>query len=189
MDSIMYMVLEFNCSMLMILEGCVRGTRLVSHHSLCTLFIVTPLDSIISNDTHDSLTLALQRNLALQELERMHKPQRDSFIINIKGGDQDLLVSQSQPNSSIIFNFSAMKLFDRFRKIVMRLIFSFPSQGSGGSTSRQRTCDRPDPPKTSCSSYYSSNSHYSEAIADCIEFINKSSQEGIPNGRKYNVFV
>ncbi|KAK6939355.1 hypothetical protein RJ641_028886 [Dillenia turbinata] len=135
-----------------------------------------------------ALNLLCKGILHCKSLMRMHKPERDSFIINIRG-DQDLPVSHSRPKSSINFNFSAMKLFDRFRKIVMRLIFSFPSQGSGGSTSRQRTCDRPDPPKTSCSSYYSSNSHYSEAIADCIEFINKSSQEGISDGGKSNVFL
>ncbi|MCD9560428.1 hypothetical protein HAX54_019110 [Datura stramonium] len=83
-----------------------------------------------------------------------------------------------------------MKLFDRFRKIVMRFVFPVPTSGrrrpnragaavsaSGpGSGQRRRSCDRPDPPKTSCSSYYSSTSHYNEAIADCIEFFNKSSQ-------------
>ncbi|KAK4345151.1 hypothetical protein RND71_035327 [Anisodus tanguticus] len=48
------------------------------------------------------------------------------------------------------------------------------SEGEMGGQ-RRRSCDRPDPPKTSCSSsYYSSTSHYNEAIADCIEFLNKS---------------
>ncbi|XVF73900.1 hypothetical protein PTKIN_Ptkin13bG0017800 [Pterospermum kingtungense] len=85
--------------------------------------------------------------------------------------------------------FSLMKLFNRFRKILMRLSFSLPSAGSSGSSSsmatKQNNCDRIDPPKTSCSSYYSSHSHYSEAIADCIEFFNKSSQDG----RKSDVWV
>ncbi|XP_057975457.1 uncharacterized protein LOC131162870 [Malania oleifera] len=83
-----------------------------------------------------------------------------------------------------------MKLFDRFRRVLMRFIFSSSSslpshhQGSSSKGTRPSSCDvgsSPDPPKTSCSSYYSSNSHYSEAIADCIEFFNKSSssQDGV----------
>ncbi|XP_031283154.1 uncharacterized protein LOC116141821 [Pistacia vera] len=82
-----------------------------------------------------------------------------------------------------------MKLFNRFRKILMKLIFFFPSPSSSNSSSRQKACDKYDPPKTSCSSYYSSHSHYSEAIADCIEFFNKSSQEGVLDGRKSDVWV
>nr|XP_009768937.1 PREDICTED: uncharacterized protein LOC104219882 [Nicotiana sylvestris] len=71
----------------------------------------------------------------------------------------------------------------------MRLIFvssrSTHTQGAKGGGS----CDRPDPPKTSCSSYYySSTSHYNEAIDDCIDFLNKSSQDqGGFTGRKSNV--
>lgn len=87
--------------------------------------------------------------------------------------------------SSTTLNFSAMKLFNRFRKIVTRLIFSFPSShhhntssSSSSGKTRQKNCDRFDLPKTSCSSYYSSHSHYDEAIADCIEFFNKSAQDG-----------
>ncbi|KAJ9165980.1 hypothetical protein P3X46_020787 [Hevea brasiliensis] len=93
-----------------------------------------------------------------------------------------------------------MKLLNRFRKILMRILFSLPSHHSHGSsagttttnatTFEQRSCcERFDPPKTSCSSYYSSHLHYSEAIDDCIEFLNKSSQEGILDGRKSNVLV
>ncbi|XP_059635675.1 uncharacterized protein LOC132277850 [Cornus florida] len=85
-----------------------------------------------------------------------------------------------------------MKLFDRFRKILMRFIFSLPPRGTSQANTTgpgRRSCDKPDPPKTSCSSYYSSNSHYNEAIADCIEFFNKSSQEGFLNGRKSDVMV
>ncbi|KAM7521207.1 hypothetical protein LguiB_020169 [Lonicera macranthoides] len=91
-----------------------------------------------------------------------------------------------------------MKLFDRFRRILMRFIFSIPSSSSSkgshshpqtnngsSSSSLRRSCDRPDPPKTSCSTYYSSNTHYNEAIADCIDFFNKSSQES----RKSDVMV
>ncbi|KAK8643027.1 hypothetical protein V6N13_012344 [Hibiscus sabdariffa] len=70
-----------------------------------------------------------------------------------------------------------MKLFHRFRKFLIRFLFSsLPSSSTGSS--KQNNSDRFDPPKISCSSYYSSHSHYSEAIADCIDFFNKSSQEG-----------
>ncbi|KAL0314589.1 UNVERIFIED_CONTAM: hypothetical protein Sangu_2303300 [Sesamum angustifolium] len=97
-----------------------------------------------------------------------------------------------------------MKLLDRFRKIIMRFIFprGLPARGrsppseAGGytATARRRSCDRStvETPKTSCSSsynyYYSSNSHYNEAIADCIEFFNKSSQlDGVFSGRNSDV--
>ncbi|KAL0391896.1 UNVERIFIED_CONTAM: AP-2 complex subunit sigma [Sesamum radiatum] len=75
-----------------------------------------------------------------------------------------------------------MKLLNRFRKIIMRFILpAVPARGgSAAAAPRRRSCDGgAEPPKTSCSSYYySSNSHYNEAIADCIEFFNKSSQGG-----------
>ncbi|KAL0323189.1 UNVERIFIED_CONTAM: hypothetical protein Sangu_1938200 [Sesamum angustifolium] len=77
-----------------------------------------------------------------------------------------------------------MKLLNRFRKIIMRFILpAVPARGGSGPAAaapRRRSCDGgAEPPKTSCSSYYySSNSHYNEAIADCIEFFNKSSQGG-----------
>ncbi|KAL1820772.1 hypothetical protein ACET3Z_015641 [Daucus carota] len=80
-----------------------------------------------------------------------------------------------------------MKIFNRFRRILMVLVFPFPSSGSHRSSRRttsessfprRSSCDRSEPPKTSCSSsYYSSSSHYDEAISDCIEFFNRSSQE------------
>lgn len=92
-----------------------------------------------------------------------------------------------------------MKLFDRMRKSLMRWIFSIPSPSpsskgpshsarnasSSGSAPRRKSCDHhmPDPPKTSCSSFYSFNSHHSEAIDDCIEFLNKS-QQGMFSGQK-----
>ncbi|KAF9686729.1 hypothetical protein SADUNF_Sadunf02G0019700 [Salix dunnii] len=47
---------------------------------------------------------------------------------------------------------------------------------------KQRSRERFAPPETSCCSHYSSHSYYSEAIADCIEFFSKSSQEGILDG-------
>ncbi|TXG52069.1 hypothetical protein EZV62_021238 [Acer yangbiense] len=121
---------------------------------------------------------------------QIHQRENRFVAIQIKGtitSDSE----SSQTSTSTKPNFSAMKIFNRFRNILMRLIFSFPSRGSSsssssnGANSKQKNCvDRSyDPPKTSCSSYYSSQSHYSEAIADCIEFFNKSSQEGISDGR------
>ncbi|KAK3231786.1 hypothetical protein Dsin_003667 [Dipteronia sinensis] len=117
---------------------------------------------------------------------QIHQRESRSVAIQIKGtitSDSE----SSQASTSTKPNFSAMKIFNRFRNILMRLIFSFPSRGcsSNRTNSKQKNCvDRSyDPPKTSCSSYYSSQSHYSEAIADCIEFFNKSSQEGISDGR------
>lgn len=117
---------------------------------------------------------------------------------------QEYYQPEQRPNKNSIpslkFNFSAMKLFHRFRKVLMRLVFSsVPSSSSSSrrsssttdhsssSTSRQRNSDRFEPPKTSCSSYYSSYSHYNEAIADCIEFFNKSAQDGILDARKSDV--
>ncbi|KAM7258089.1 hypothetical protein ACFE04_013830 [Oxalis oulophora] len=98
-------------------------------------------------------------------------------------------------SSNSKLNFSTMKIFNRFRKLFMRFMFSIPSSSSS-SSSRHRNdnynCERyDDAPKTSCSSsYYSSHSHYDEAISDCIEFFNKSSQEDvILDGRKSDVWV
>lgn len=120
----------------------------------------------------------------------MHRPQRESFVIQVRGCEA--LLHQANTVSPKL-NFSAMKLFNRFRKILMRLLFSLPSRGSsatsGMANSGSKNCDKFEPPKTSCSSYYSSHSHYNEAIADCIEFFNKSSQEGIMDGRKSDVMV
>ncbi|WOG97778.1 hypothetical protein DCAR_0417119 [Daucus carota subsp. sativus] len=114
-----------------------------------------------------------------------NKSQRDSFVIQVKD------IKQSPCNQNhrepLKFNFSSMKIFNRFRRILMVLVFPFPSSGSHRSSRRttsessfprRSSCDRSEPPKTSCSSsYYSSSSHYDEAISDCIEFFNRSSQE------------
>ncbi|KAF8377834.1 hypothetical protein HHK36_031219 [Tetracentron sinense] len=136
------------------------------------------------NQTTHMITLHFPESIS--QAERMYRPQRESFVIQVKGEGQ---VPQARVAPKL--NLSAMKLFDRFRKILMHIVFSLPSRTSSASStvSRQRPSDRPDPPKTSCSSYYSCNSHYTEAIADCIEFFNKSSQEGILNGRKSDAIV
>ncbi|XP_041016650.1 uncharacterized protein LOC121259209 [Juglans microcarpa x Juglans regia] len=124
----------------------------------------------------------------------MHRPQRESFVIQLLSGREALPDQASTVPPK--FNFSdQMKLFNSFRKILMRLLFSLPSRGSSaasGMAARQKNCDTNvshEPPKTSCSSYYSSHSHYNEAIADCIEFFNKSSQDGILDSRKSDVQV
>lgn len=116
----------------------------------------------------------------------MHQTQ--SFVLETAGGEEGH--SQVPHQSSCRFNFAAMKLFDRFRKIIIRLIFPLPLRGSpsgSGHVQRRRSCDQLDPPKTSCSSYYSSNAHYSEAIADCIEFFKQSSQDEFSGGRRSDV--
>ncbi|CAN4122977.1 unnamed protein product [Withania somnifera] len=117
--------------------------------------------------------------------------QRESFVV-IQVSENFQSSQATRPPSNKLINFSAMKLFDRFRKIVMRRnrAGATMSASGPGSGQRRRSCDRPDPPKTSCSSYYSSTSHYNEAIADCIEFFNKSSQDqGTYSGRKSDVIV
>lgn len=115
----------------------------------------------------------------------MHNPhQTESFVIQVRGSEASEAVSSSSRSK---FNLSAMKLFHRFRKILMRLIFSVPSPADAAASSRHRNSDRFDPPKTSCSSYYSSYSHYNEAIADCIEFFNKSAQDGFLDASQSDV--
>ncbi|KAF9618457.1 hypothetical protein IFM89_001180 [Coptis chinensis] len=115
----------------------------------------------------------------------MYRLQSESFVVQIKGGEEQVPTAVCRSSTTL----SSMKLFDRFRKILMRFVFSLPS---ARSVPRHRSthADRPEPPKTSCSSYhYSPNSHYNEAIADCIEFFNKSSQDGTFVGRKSDVLV
>ncbi|CAN1163338.1 hypothetical protein LINPERPRIM_LOCUS32607 [Linum perenne] len=74
--------------------------------------------------------------------------------------------------------FWPMKLFHRFRKILVRLLFSSTTPSSYRDHDQHYSAAEVDPPKTSCSSSmynYSTQLHYSEAVADCIEFLNKSS--------------
>lgn len=106
-----------------------------------------------------------------------------SFVIQVSEGEEE-----NHKTPSFKFNLSPMKLFHRFRKVLMHLVFSSSSSNSR-KDSRHRNSDRFEPPKTSCSSYYSSYSHYNEAISDCIEFFNKSAQDGILDARKSDVAV
>ena len=103
---------------------------------------------------------------------------KDSFVIRVLETNVNNNNNINNSTVSPKLNLSTMKIFNRFRKLLMRLIFSLPSSTRSSSASAmQRNSDRFEPPKTSCSSYYSSHSHYNEAIADCIEFFNKSSQD------------
>ncbi|KAG9443012.1 hypothetical protein H6P81_018866 [Aristolochia fimbriata] len=104
----------------------------------------------------------------------------DSFVIPVSRVDEGRGRRSSISGVNKV-NLSPMRLFDRFRKIVLRFVFLVPRRGGRHpSVTRNRggAADYPEPPKTSCSSYhYSPNSHYAEAIADCIEFLHKSAQE------------
>lgn len=103
---------------------------------------------------------------------------KHNFVIQIQGHHQ-----QAQQPLFQTPNFSAMKILNRFRRLFMRFMFSIPPSKSATSSSgtsvglRRQSFDRSDPPRSSCNSsyYYSSNTHYNEAISDCIEFFNKSS--------------
>ncbi|KAK1362308.1 hypothetical protein POM88_046782 [Heracleum sosnowskyi] len=132
-----------------------------------------------------------------------NRSQRESFVIQVKDIKQHPC-SQNPPEpahsgSSLKFNFSSMKIFNRFRRILMGFVFPFPSSTSHRSSRRtacessfprRSSCDRSEAPKTSCSSsYYSSNSHYDEAISDCIEFFNKSSQEDVFDAKFSDLMV
>ncbi|KAK7352251.1 hypothetical protein VNO80_17670 [Phaseolus coccineus] len=116
----------------------------------------------------------------------MNNPLRgtENFVIQIREATEEASFEQTPQPPPKFNNLSAMNLFQRFRKIFMRLVFSVPRRSKD---SKHKVSDRFEPPKTSCSSYYSSYSHYNEAIADCIEFFNKSAQDGIFDGRKSDV--
>ncbi|WMV16636.1 hypothetical protein MTR67_010021 [Solanum verrucosum] len=64
---------------------------------------------------------------------------------------------------------SPMTLLDRFREAVFRLIML-----SAMSKSTQQQEQRSNSSPISHRSYYSHEHHHSEAVADCIEFIKKS---------------
>ncbi|KAK6798003.1 hypothetical protein RDI58_005705 [Solanum bulbocastanum] len=64
---------------------------------------------------------------------------------------------------------SPMTLLDRFREAVFRLIML-----SAMSKSTQQQEQRSNSSPISQRSYYSHEHHHSEAVADCIEFIKKS---------------
>ncbi|EFH66620.1 hypothetical protein ARALYDRAFT_472221 [Arabidopsis lyrata subsp. lyrata] len=116
--------------------------------------------------------------------QRAH-PNTHSFTIHINeplNHHRYLDHHHNHNNKTFIGLSSSMKLFSKFRKIFMRIIFTFPS--SSATVRPHKTadsgngCERLETPKISCSnSYYSSHSHYSEAISDCIDFFNKSQQE------------
>ncbi|XP_013741501.2 uncharacterized protein LOC106444592 [Brassica napus] len=99
-------------------------------------------------------------------------------------------------NKTFIGFSSSMKLFSKFRKILMKIIFIVPSSSSSATVRRHKTTDsrsggeRLETPKISCSnSYYSSHSHYSEAISDCIDFFNKSSTDNMSHKERDDQIV
>lgn len=151
----------------------------------------------LNNQTTPIIAFHFPEESKAEKYNTMLRPQRESFVIQVTSSCEALHHQNPQAGSTVSpkLNFSAMKLFNRFRKILMRLLFSLPSRGSSASStgmanSGPKNCDKFEPPKTSCSSYYSSHSHYNEAIADCIEFFNKSSsQEGILDGCNSDVMV
>uniref|UniRef100_A0A0A0LPF9 Uncharacterized protein n=1 Tax=Cucumis sativus TaxID=3659 RepID=A0A0A0LPF9_CUCSA len=106
----------------------------------------------------------------------------NSFVVHVKD-DQD-----DYRGGSPAERISPARILSRIRRVFMRFIFYLPSRGSAAAAAaalKQRNLEKFEPPKTSCSSSYSSYSHYNEAIADCIEFLNKSSQDqiGVDEGR------
>ncbi|KAF8112421.1 hypothetical protein N665_0064s0053 [Sinapis alba] len=118
----------------------------------------------------------------MQKPSQRTLPDTHSFTIHINDSFNHHQ-HHNHNNKTFIGFSSSMKLFSKFRKILMKIIFIVPSSSSSSATVRRhKTTDsrsggeRLETPKISCSnSYYSSQSHYSEAISDCIDFFNKSS--------------
>ncbi|KAA0065168.1 hypothetical protein E6C27_scaffold82G005050 [Cucumis melo var. makuwa] len=111
----------------------------------------------------------------------------NTFVIHVKDDQDDYRGGSPAPR------ISPARIMSRIRRVLMRFIFYLPSRGSSAAAAaagpftalKQKNLEKFEPPKTSCSSSYSSYSHYNEAIADCIEFFNKSSQDqiGVDEGR------
>ncbi|CAH8390981.1 unnamed protein product [Eruca vesicaria subsp. sativa] len=113
--------------------------------------------------------------------QRTPETHSDSFTIHINEPSNHHRYHNYNNKTFIGFS-SSMKIFSKFRKIFMKIIFTLPSSSSSATRRRRNPADscsgveRLETPKISCSnSYYSSHSHYSEAISDCIDFFNKSS--------------
>ncbi|KAK1262005.1 hypothetical protein QJS04_geneDACA001115 [Acorus gramineus] len=106
----------------------------------------------------------------------MYRFPRESFVVQVREDDQEQTTTAKGK-----VNLWSVKLINSFRKILMCFLFPRPSRET--LVPRRRVSDRPEPAKTSCSSYqYMFDSHYPEAIADCIEFINRSSQDTVSSG-------
>lgn len=79
-----------------------------------------------------------------------------------------------------------IKLMNGFRKILLGF-FSLPPRSQVNSLKIGAEEYASELPKRSCSS--SVHAHYDEAIADCIEFINKSSKGTRLSGHGFEDFV
>lgn len=119
-----------------------------------------------------------------------------SFTIHINEPSNHHHRHHNQNNNTFIGISSSMKLFTKFRKILMKLIHTLPSSSASATVRRHKTtnssngCERLETPKISCSnSYYSSHSHYSEAVSDCIDFFNKSSIENLSHQERKEKIV
>ncbi|KAH7851745.1 hypothetical protein Vadar_016003 [Vaccinium darrowii] len=79
----------------------------------------------------------------------------------------------------------AISLLDRLREAVFRLIMLSALSSSTKSTTKQQPdkASAADRRENRPRSHYPSESHYSEAVADCIEFIKKSSVTAADAGR------
>ncbi|KAK4768432.1 hypothetical protein SAY87_003573 [Trapa incisa] len=151
-----------------------------NHHQRRSESFIIPSSSLQDQEEEEE-----EEEVEEQEQERRRRgPTRGSIVHHLRLPRRQLPIPP---------NITGMKIFSRFRKIIMRFVFSLPSRESPQKRSSPSSSSehKPDPPKTSCSSYYSSHSHYNEAIADCIEFFNKSSQEGwfLQDGRNSDVNI
>ncbi|ERM93865.1 hypothetical protein AMTR_s00267p00007870 [Amborella trichopoda] len=106
------------------------------------------------------------------------KGERENFVIQVREegprygtNDQARKGPSGPPKASL---FAPMRFFDRFRKVLMHFMFLSPP-----NSSRHKSNGRPPIPHRQ-----STDSHYPEAVADCIEFFNKSS-----NSRDVSSFV
>ncbi|KAJ0247763.1 Uncharacterized protein HA466_0161780 [Hirschfeldia incana] len=132
----------------------------------------------------------------MQKPSQRTLPGTHSFTIHINDSFNNHQ-HHNHSNKTFIGFSSSMKLFSKFRKILMKIIFIVPSSSSSATVRRHKTTtdsrsggERLETPKISCSnSYYSSQSHYSEAISDCIDFFNKSSVSNMSHQEREDKIV
>lgn len=148
----------------------------------------------INKSIYTSTQFTIKQNICKTDYKKLHninqtmqKPNTQSHSlaihINEPFNHHCLDHHHNHNNKAFIGFLSSMKLFTKFRKILMKLIFTLPSSSSSATVRRHKNavhsgdgCERLETPKISCSnSYYSSHSHYTEAISDCIDFFNRTS--------------